>query len=75
MEDGDNKVEIELGKDRKSYAGIPEADFVVSAILLIFILRMCSCHTHSQNLYYYFHTFLDLLESFYNKFLLIILSA
>ncbi|XP_011162559.1 prefoldin subunit 3 [Solenopsis invicta] len=28
MEDGDNKVEIELGKDRKSYAGIPEADFV-----------------------------------------------
>lgn len=31
MEDGDNKVEIELGKDRKSYAGIPEADFVVSA--------------------------------------------
>lgn len=40
MEDGDNKVEIELGKDRKSYAGIPEADFVVSTILLIFILCM-----------------------------------
>lgn len=32
MEAGDNKVEIELGKDRKSYAGIPEADFVVSVI-------------------------------------------
>lgn len=32
MEDGDNKVEIEMGKDRKSYAGIPEADFVASAI-------------------------------------------
>ena len=31
MEAGDNK-EIELGKDRKSYAGIPEADFVVSMI-------------------------------------------
>ncbi|EFN79350.1 Prefoldin subunit 3 [Harpegnathos saltator] len=28
MEDGDNKVEVELGKDKKSYAGIPEADFV-----------------------------------------------
>lgn len=32
MEGGDNKVEIEIGKDKKSYAGIPEADFVVSAI-------------------------------------------
>jgi len=32
MEAGDNKVEIELSKDRKSYAGIPEADFVVSVI-------------------------------------------
>lgn len=28
----DNKMEIELSKDRKSYAGIPEADFVVSVI-------------------------------------------
>ncbi|XP_077261115.1 prefoldin subunit mgr [Temnothorax americanus] len=28
MEVGDNKVENEIGKDRKSYAGIPEADFV-----------------------------------------------
>ncbi|KAL6267649.1 LOW QUALITY PROTEIN: prefoldin subunit 3 [Pogonomyrmex barbatus] len=28
MEDGDNKVEIEINEDRKSYAGIPEADFV-----------------------------------------------
>ncbi|EZA49770.1 hypothetical protein DMN91_003343 [Ooceraea biroi] len=28
MEVGDNKVEDELGKDKKSYAGIPEADFV-----------------------------------------------
>lgn len=34
MEGGDNKVEIEMGKDRKSYAGIPEADFVVSATLI-----------------------------------------
>jgi len=40
MED-DNKVEIEIGKDRKSYAGIPEADFVVSD-LLIFSLRVCA---------------------------------
>lgn len=32
MEDGDNKVEVELSKDKKSYAGIPEADFVVSTI-------------------------------------------
>lgn len=31
MEDGENKVELEMDKDRKSYAGIPEADFVVSA--------------------------------------------
>ncbi|KAG7201764.1 hypothetical protein KM043_004485 [Ampulex compressa] len=28
MEDGDNKVDVELGKEKKSYAGIPEADFV-----------------------------------------------
>lgn len=28
----DNKMEIELSGDRKSYAGIPEADFVVSVI-------------------------------------------
>lgn len=28
----DNKMEIELSKDRKSYAGIPEADFVVGVI-------------------------------------------
>lgn len=28
MEDGENKVELEMDKDRKSYAGIPEADFV-----------------------------------------------
>lgn len=29
MEDGDNKLVTELSKDKKSYAGIPEADFVV----------------------------------------------
>lgn len=28
----DKKIEVESGKDKKSYAGIPEADFVVSII-------------------------------------------
>jgi hypothetical protein len=32
MDVSDNKVECELGKDRKSYVGIPEADFVVSMV-------------------------------------------
>lgn len=31
MEDGD-KVDVALNKEKKSYAGIPEADFVVSTL-------------------------------------------
>lgn len=29
MEEGDKNLDTKLGKDKKSYAGIPEADFVV----------------------------------------------
>lgn len=37
MEDGDNKIMSELSDDKKSFAGIPEAAFVVIIYLFIFI--------------------------------------
>lgn len=36
MEDGDNKIMSELSDDKKSFAGIPEADFVVIIYLFIY---------------------------------------
>lgn len=35
--EGDNKENVELDKEKKSYAGIPEADFVVC------IIYQCTC--------------------------------
>lgn len=32
MEDGENKADVGLDKEKKSYAGIPEAEFVVSIL-------------------------------------------
>ena len=36
MEEGDNKVDAESNETKKSYAGIPEAEFVVIIIMKLF---------------------------------------
>lgn len=37
MEESKNKLDIEIESQKKSYAGIPEADFVVSIFIIIII--------------------------------------
>lgn len=39
MEESKNKLDIEIESQKKSYAGIPEADFVVSIITIIIIFH------------------------------------